>query len=168
MIKFTESGYVTPSGIHTLTLDEFEQAFVSIENVVHRRNLFTSYRTYLSELCKIITEPFFQLIGGSYETRKIWPQDIDIVTFVPYIFEENEKLKQQLKLLFERYEFSQSKSGLHTFFSLIPDDQNPDRTKFEAYYQYWIDTFSSTIGKNSESKGLIKIQFYDSTGTGIS
>ncbi len=168
MISFTESGYITPSGIHTLTLSEFEQAFVSIENRVHRRKLFASYQTYLSELSKIITEPFFQLIGGSYVTRKIWPQDIDIVTFVPYIFEENENLKQQLTLLFERYEFSQRKSGLHTFFSLIPDDQNPDRAKFESHYQYWIDTFSSTIGKNFEPKGLVKIQFYDSTGTSIS
>lgn len=159
MISFNELGYVTPSSVHTLTIEEFERIFVNQENMSHRRNLFDSYQTYLSELCQIVIEPFFQLIGGSYVTRKAYPQDIDIVTFVPYIFEQEDTLKQQLRMFFERYEFSQRKSGLHTFFSLIPDHQNPAQAKFEAHYQYWIDTFSSTLSKHSAPKGIIKIQF---------
>ena len=159
MISFNEVGYITPSGIHTLTIEEFELVFANLDNASRRRSLFSSYQIYLSELRKIVTEPFFQLIGGSYVTRKLWPQDIDIVTFVPYVFEQNDNLKHQLRLLFERYEFSQSKSGLHTFYSLIPDAENPVQAKFEAHYQYWISTFSSALGKNSEPKGIIKIQF---------
>ena len=159
MISFNELGHITPSGVHILTIEEFEQTFANLENLLCRRSLFNSYQFYLYELRKIITEPFFQLIGGSYVTRKNWPQDIDLVTFVPYTFEQNHKMKQQLRLFFERYEFSQQKSGLHTFFSLIPNDQNPERVKFEAHYQYWIDTFSSTPTQNSDPKGIIKIQF---------
>ena len=159
MIRFNELGHITPSGVHSLTLDEFEQTFASLENTTHRRTLFNSYKLYLSELRKVVTEPFFQLIGGSFVTCKVWPQDIDIVTFVPYLFEQDGELKQQLRTLFERYEFSQQKSGLHTFFSLIPDAHNPAQAKFEAHYQYWIDTFSSTVENNSGSKGIIKIQF---------
>lgn len=159
MISFDELGHITPADIHTLTIEEFEQTFANLENASHRRNLFNSYQMYLSELRKIVTTPFFQLIGGSYVTRKYWPQDIDIVTFVPYSFEQDEVLKQQLRLLFERYEFSPLKSALHTFFSLIPDNQNPFQAKFEAHYRYWVDTFSSTIGKNSNPKGIVKIEF---------
>lgn len=159
MIRFNELGYITPSGVYTLTIEEFEQMFVNLDNKSQRRRLFNSYQTYLSELRQIVLTPFFQLIGGSYVTCKTWPQDIDIVTFVPYAFEQNDGLKQQLRSLFERYEFSQEKSGLHTFFSLIPDEQNPARVKFQAHYQYWIDTFSSTQGKNSGLKGIVKVEF---------
>ncbi|CAN5285792.1 hypothetical protein BH09BAC4_BH09BAC4_50220 [soil metagenome] len=159
MIRFNEAGYITPSGTHTLTIEEFELTFANLDNASRRRSLFDSYQIYLSELRKIVTEPFFQLIGGSYASRKVWPQDIDIVTFVPYSFEQNDNLKHQLRLLFERYEFSQSRSGLHTFFSLIADDQNPVQAKFEAHYQYWISTFGSTPGKNTDPKGIIKIHF---------
>ena len=158
-MDFNEAGHITPSGIHTLMLEDFEKIFVKLENENHRQTLFASYQAYLSELRTIVTVPFFQLIGGSYVTRKVWPQDIDIVSFVPYIFEQNDSLRQQLRLLFERYEFSRNKSELHTFFSLIPDDSNPAKAKFETHYQYWIDTFGATIGKNSEPKGIIKIQF---------
>lgn len=159
MINFNEWGYISPSGIYELTLEEFEQAFVTLNNTAHRRGLFNSYLTYVYELRKIVTAPFFQLIGGSFVTRKVWPQDIDIVTFVPYLFEQDNTLKQQLRELFERYEFTQRKSGLHTFFSLIPDTQNPAREKFEAHYQYWVDTFGSTVEKKSDLKGIVKIQF---------
>ncbi|GAB4037985.1 DUF6932 family protein [Spirosoma gilvum] len=159
MIRFNELGHITPSGIYALTIEEFEQVFANLDNKTQRRRLFNSYQSYLLDLRKIVSTPFFQLIGGSYVTCKAWPQDIDIVTFVPYIFEQDYELKQQLVSLFERYEFSQEKSGLHTFFSLIPNEQNPAQVKFQAHYRYWIDTFSSTPGKNAESKGIVKIEF---------
>ncbi|GAB2548936.1 hypothetical protein GCM10027085_44690 [Spirosoma aerophilum] len=68
-------------------------------------------------------------------------------------------MKEALKALFERYEFSRDKSGLHTFFALIPNDSNPDKVKFEAHYTYWLDTFGSTVEKNDDLKGIIKINF---------
>ncbi|AUD05590.1 DUF6932 family protein [Spirosoma pollinicola] len=159
MISFNKFGYISPPGLYILTVDEFEEIFTGMNNEPHRRGLFKSYKLYVSELLKIVEQPFFQLIGGSFVTCKTWPQDIDIVTFVPYVFEQNNTLKQSLRELFERYEFSSAKSGLHTFFSLIPDESNPDQAKFEAHYQYWIDTFSSSIEKNTDPKGIVKLHF---------
>ncbi|GAB2548927.1 DUF6932 family protein [Spirosoma aerophilum] len=87
MIKFNEQGPITPPGVHSLTLDEFEEISTKVDNQSHRRGLFNSYKRYLYELHKIVNQPFFQLIGGSFVTRKVYPQDIDIVTFVPYILQ---------------------------------------------------------------------------------
>ena len=102
MILFDERGHVFPYEVIEMTLEQFEQVFVEgLEDVAHRRRLFSRYLQFVNELKKVFPSQFFQWVGGSFATKKPFPGDIDVVTFIDYRnYEKNEPSLRALKKSF--------------------------------------------------------------------
>lgn len=90
---FDENGCLTPSNAILTTLDIFEDVFVSKFIVSStRKNIFENYKRYVVDFQKDIVGNFKQWVNGSFVTKKLNPNDIDLVTFIPFdIFEKKRK-----------------------------------------------------------------------------
>lgn len=75
-------------------LEEFRRAFAWNN---HRRGLFEVYLDFLEEFKNLAPGRFYQFINGSYVSKKEFPKDIDLVTFVN--FERALKLGSRLEYL---------------------------------------------------------------------
>lgn len=87
-------GNLTPYGINQLSFDEFTQHFVdAVIDSSTRKVIFEQYQRYLSDIRTLITDDFMQWIDGSFVSRKINPNDIDIVTFLDFeVYESHKEL----------------------------------------------------------------------------
>ncbi len=84
-MQFDEKGHLHPYTVIETSLSDFEKVFVqSLENREHRYGLFENYLRFVNDLRKAFEAPFYQLINGSFTTRKEFPGDIDLVTFVRF------------------------------------------------------------------------------------
>jgi hypothetical protein len=81
MITFDSRGNMPSGKPIDVNLDELEQYFVFN---LHRRQQFEQYLHYLAELKTIVAMPFEQWVDGSFATLKEKPNDIDMVSFVPF------------------------------------------------------------------------------------
>jgi hypothetical protein len=85
VIQFDEYGHIFPHQIIELTLPEFQAFFVDgLSDQNHRRELFERYLVFVEDLKRAFQVPFIQWVDGSFITRKEFPGDIDVVTFLPY------------------------------------------------------------------------------------
>jgi len=75
--------YLLPEGTHFCSISEIERAFVSDTRAgqAERRKLFKGFIEFRAALtsCEISGE---QWIDGSFTSRKDFPRDIDVITFV--------------------------------------------------------------------------------------
>ena len=106
MIQFDKHGYLFPHEIIEVSLADFEQYFVAdLPDKERRKEIFQTYLQYLSELKKIVGKEFFQLVNGSFTTKKELPGDIDFVTFVDYqIYRRSFEAIDNLNLKWENSE----------------------------------------------------------------
>lgn len=82
-IEFDVHGYLPPYTVTTLTLDDFEQKFVTAFADSDRRQLlFDAFRTQLIDFRTTVDKEFWVWVGGSFVTRKINPSNIDFVIFL--------------------------------------------------------------------------------------
>lgn len=85
MIQFDKQGYLFPHEIIELSLAAFEAYFVTnLPDKDRRKEIFEMYLQYLSELFEVVGKDFYQLVNGSFTTKKELPGDIDFITFVNY------------------------------------------------------------------------------------
>src|SRR5688500_1841940 len=72
---FTEDGFLPP-GVHTATLAEFEERFVSSTSSARRRKLFEGLRELIQDARRT---SFIRhiYVAGSYVTSKLHPNDFD-------------------------------------------------------------------------------------------
>ena len=99
-MSFDENGNLEPYEIIEISLERFERIFVNEFGYTQtRQKIFDNYLRYTETLQKLIKAPFYQWIDGSFATWKTNPNDIDLVSFVP--FEQYEKNKPKLEILRE-------------------------------------------------------------------
>lgn len=156
MVLFDKYGNITPYEILEIDLDTFYESFISkMNNPEHREKLFTDYLNYTKNLCKIISNNFFQWINGSFVTQKNNPKDIDLVSFIDCNLIEN---KQQEINNFV-YPLSKENYNVDAYIvKLYPDnDRNLVFSKSDTLYRF--HHFQKTKpNKNGEKfyKGFIK------------
>lgn len=80
MFSFNRSGFLYPAQERLTTLDEFEAEFVLN---IHRHELFKNYKAFIDDLKDLLQSNFVQWVDGSFVTKKLQPNDIDVVTFIP-------------------------------------------------------------------------------------
>lgn len=90
---------------------------------------------------------------GSFVSKKINPNDIDVLTFVPS--EAYLSQKQHFEML-RRWRFNKN-FGVDGYFIQILPHTHPDFKFFEYDRKNWLNTFST--GKRFENKGLLQINF---------
>lgn len=153
-MKFDDNGNLHPYEVIETNLETFEKLFVeSFSDSTTRRNIFENYLRYTNTIKELINEPFYQWIDGSYVTQKINPNDIDVLTFVP--FEPYKKQQPHFEML-RRWRFNKN-FGIDGYFLQILPTQHPDFRFYEYDCKDWLNTFST--GRKFENKGLVKITF---------
>ncbi len=82
---FDRRGYLTPPRPLECELSFLEENFVEgIPDVNSRRELFIGYLRFLEKLKIAVNASFEQWINGSFISKKLSPQDIDVVTFIDW------------------------------------------------------------------------------------
>ena len=155
MIQFDNRGFITPYEVVETDLNEFEQIFTFNE---HRKTLFQEYKLFLNSIQNLGITTFYQWINGSFTSMKMNPNDIDIVTFVP--FADYEKHKRFFdKLFLNRYS-----TKIDCYFMKTYPESHPNFMTFRSNQLRFLYDFTKTTKKQGRtelkiSKGLIKIEF---------
>lgn len=81
MLLFDENGFLIPFEPIKTDLETFKETFVTNP---HRENLFEEYLVFLHMIKELGLDRFFQWINGIFVTKKPFPNDVDVVTFLDY------------------------------------------------------------------------------------
>jgi hypothetical protein len=144
-MEFDNKGYLKPNSSIEIDLNTLKEIFTFNP---YRLQLFEQYIAYLNQLKSIIDTPFEQWIDGSFVSKKLKPNDIDIVSFVPssiYTLKDMDlyALKQAFKPQIDAY-----------YICSFPEN-HPKFAETKGDYFYWLNQFTKDRQKNS--KGFIKI-----------
>lgn len=157
MIEFDKYGNLLPYDIVDANLLLFEKYFVKeMRNKEHRHELYNYYIDYIKRLNELITQNYFQWINGSYVTKELKPNDIDLVSFIDY------KIVEKFELELKSFIYPLSKS-IYNVDAYIVKVYPSDHEKYKLYKSdslYWLHQFLKTKpnkqGKQM-NKGFIKI-----------
>lgn len=103
MLEFDKNGNLYPyEAIHS-TIDILERTFVDgFKDSKTRFELFKTYLELNNDVQHLVETAFVQFVNGSFVTRKLNPNDIDLVCFIDYkIYEQKEKLFKELKIAYK-------------------------------------------------------------------
>jgi hypothetical protein len=154
MLQFTETGFLVPAEPIQSNLIDFEMNFVFNDR---RERLFKVYLEFLDDLKKLNIINYFQWVDGSFTTKKPFPNDIDVVSFVDFNIH---KIKlSQLYSLKNRYKLR----GIDAYFEAFYPKNHWLESTNEWQGDYWRDVYNSTapIGRQEKifSKGFIQLNF---------
>ncbi len=158
MITFDEKGYVHPYEVIEMTLEEFEQTFVeSMEDSGHRKQLFTNYLRLMQDFRAALGIPFFQWVNGSFTTKKLYPGDIDVVSFIEY-----DQFARKLAVLDRFYSIGKSSYDTDLHFAATCKWNHRYHERAVSDEAYWKDIFGYSKPDDNGlryPKGIIKIKF---------
>jgi len=146
MINFDNNGNVIPYEIIDCSLETLQEIF-TFNN--HREGVFEEYLSFCDTIKSLGISKFYQFIDGSFTTKKMFPKDIDVVSFVDAdFFNEN-----TVKLLNLRDNFNR----IDCFFVPVynPDERNYFITQFGLFE--WQQLFNTD--REYRPKGILKIMF---------
>ena len=144
---FDEQGNLTPYNVQEITLKYFEETFATNEN---RQSLLVDYNAFIEHLNSLGINNFYQWIDGSFVTKKIFPRDIDVVSFIETKeFKKNEKELLLLPKMFQ---------NIDCYFVevFLKDDKKHFITQTDT--SYWFHLFQGTR-KPRVKKGFVQINF---------
>ncbi len=145
-LSYNIYGYINSVGVNEIDLEIFVSEFVVNER---RKRLFEKYSAFNTDLQGLILQPFCQWIDGSFISKQPFPNDIDVVTFVPhYIYEERE---DALRALVKKY------TGVDAYFVKDYPADHPNRFVTDFDMTEWLFLFSTD--RRRRNKGFIQINF---------
>lgn len=158
-IRFDERGYIIPPEKEEMSLEEFEEIFVrSFPASSTRETLFAGYINYTRQFKVEITENFIHWIGGSFTTKKVNPNDIDLVTIIPH-----ETFEAHIKLIEEKFrKKSFSTYGIDAYFVATYPEGHEKFSLYQGNLAYWSNQFSKTRKNRAGQRfkrGSIQITF---------
>jgi hypothetical protein len=158
MITFDEKGHVYPYEVLEMTIEDFEQVFVQgLENQDYRVQLFAKYQRFCLDLKKAIGIPYFQWIDGSFTTKKHFPGDIDVVTFIDY-----DHLVKNARIIHYFTENAQKLYNVDAHFAVTCTWKHRFFESSKRDEQAWKKIFGFSRADDfgtKHPKGLIKINF---------
>ncbi|GAB2599306.1 DUF6932 family protein [Spirosoma areae] len=116
MLEYDLNGYLKPYDPIPLSINLFEEEFVqNFSPSTTRRRLFDTYLAYNARLTELLPAGFKQWIDGSFVTRKVDPNDFDVLTFIPnQIHEQFEKEFDEISR--SRYDHTK---GIHGYLLIV-------------------------------------------------
>ena len=120
------------------TMQEVEKLFV-LHKAAQRLRLYAELQRYNSALRTVVGQPFRQWIDGSFISAQPLPNDLDLVSFLPY-----EAVKGRLDQLVGFYQLNLAYAGLEAY--LVLQHLASDSRYFlsRADEGYWNDLFRKT------------------------
>ena len=143
-------------GLHVMTLEDLESISVNCFPVSSIRSYFmNNLRTLLALLAraKVVGEIW---VDGSYLTKKIDPEDVDVVFRFPASEFEQASLakKSSINWILHEDRRDDLRCHIYAFFEYSPSDPLYSRT--QERYRYWLDQFGTD--RKGSSKGIAVIQ----------
>ena len=153
-MEFDENGFLKPYQPILADLDTFEAYFVKFK---HRKDIFESYLAFIEDIKKLPIGNFQHWLNGSFTTKKLQPNDLDILMFVETkVFYD---IENQLFDLKEKYK----RQALDIYFIIKRDENDIDYFHYQSDYANWYDLFSKTRARKGSNtrlkKGFIQINF---------
>lgn len=82
---FDKNGNIIPYDLHQISISELEEEFVNpFPNSTTRKDIYDGHSNYIIELVNVLESNFSQWLDGSFVTKKLNPNDIDVVNFVHF------------------------------------------------------------------------------------
>ncbi len=163
-LPYGSNGYLI-QGIYKIDINTFIEKFVdSYPNSNTREKIFAGYCDY----CKFLSSFNFvkrQWINGSYITKKIDPNDIDIVFFVDSrAFNSNESLISYIKTLETDYDYVCTKYSCDTHFVTEYPEDDIRYLMYKESAAYWSDVKKGVYStdKYGVAKGMVELEFIPS------
>ena len=158
-LEFDLRGNLKPYEVFEITIEEFKKNFVNrFKNSDTRKQLYVNYLKYINNLKSIINDKFYQYIDGSFITRKINPQDIDIVTFIN---ESTFKQKGEELTNFVTYQ-AKIVCNMDAYMVIEYPKKSKNYIFTKSNTLYWLNQFGRTRKNRTgrrHKKGIIKIVF---------
>jgi hypothetical protein len=159
-MQFDEYGHLMPYEIQELTLEEFRYFFVDkLSDIDHRTQLFEQFIRFNNDLKEIFNIPFYQWIDGSFISTKEFPNDIDVVTFMPL-----DVMNKNLSSIYKFREISLSIYKVDAKFAPVCKWNHRGYLESKKQESYWFELFSTSrkdIFDTRKPKGIIKLNSYD-------
>jgi hypothetical protein len=155
MLELDLNGNLKPYQSIESTLEEVEAFFVAAFPASNtRKQLFDNYKLYTDALKVEIGAPFFQYLNGSFVTRKLNPNDIDLVTFIDY------QILKSKEPVWKKFKDGNLFLGIDGYIERVYPENHPYFIRFQTDLLYWNDLFTKSY--KGQPKGYIKINFnYD-------
>ena len=160
-IKFDSRGNLMPYAVSVLSIDNFRTVFVdSFGQESSRIALFNEYIRYCQELKNLLSAPFYQWIDGSFVTHKMYPNDLDFITFINHeVYEVHE---QAIDAQFSKWSVGNFYTGLDAYTIWAYPENHRNQLTFQADCAYWQDWFGRSRYNRMRQrfpKGFIQINF---------
>lgn len=154
-LTFDQYGFLTPYQPIPTDLPTFERVFVQeFPESANRRALFDRYLEYNARLSEFLPG-YTQWIGGSFVSRKVNPNDIDLLTFLDNeLFERHEQPIAELK----QWRLRRPKL-IDGFFIRIYPNSHRLHSHSESDRVQWLFDWSRTNMHPRRNKGLIQLNF---------
>lgn len=135
--EFDKNGFVKPYTRIPITINEFKEKFTGEKALERRYEIFEQYQIFISKLKAFIgTISFYQWVNGSFIRINSFPNDLDIVTFLPeQVFES--KYKNLKDLIFDKQLFL-----LDLYFVKVFPSDHKNFFIYQSDRMYWLRLFS--------------------------
>lgn len=158
MLNYDENGFLTPYEVISGDLKLLENEFVVNFANESRQRLFDKMAKYLNELKALLGDDLVVWVNGSFVTKKLNPNDIDIVVFVSW--RKAEQFSKALK------NFSNPMSlgiyGVDGYLVRVYEPEHPKHVLTHSDSLHWLHDFSRTQpNRNGKTfkKGFLEIKF---------
>ena len=143
MLEFNDFGYLIPDRNIPSSIIEFETNF-KYNNA--RNTIYEKYISYCIDLKAIINKDIKQWIDGSYVTKKVFPQDIDIVSFINH--EDYEIYEKDLKNFI--YPNSKRFYEIDAYLIIVYPESHKKNFYYKSDYAEWLINFSRDMRTNNK------------------
>ena len=153
-LQFDENGFLTPYNPVSSDLNTVKRVLVdTFPTSTTRRPIFERYLTLNARLLTLMPDGFTQWIDGSFVSRKINPNDIDVLTFIDTaLFDQHEPAVRAL-----RTEFATGAGRVDVRTIRVYPEGHPRRNWYESDRVQWLFDWSRTNNKPRQQKGFIEL-----------
>lgn len=147
---FDDNGNLKIGKINVEDIDEFKNIFVKdFPNIKHREALYSKFLTYNSKFNLSNFALWIQWIGGSFTTKKEFPNDIDVVNIVKFDNLEYKNIVDYMILnsLLRRYN-SKQVYNVDSYLVAWCDENDAGYPVYKKWMDYWEDLWSHDRNKN--------------------
>lgn len=158
VINFGDNGFIKPYEVISCDIPTLEKYFVdAFPNSKTRYQLYINYRKYTEDLKSRVSQELVQWINGSFISKKQNPNDIDLVTFIPYkLYEVRESYLENF------WTFNREDEGLDSYLvKWYPEEHHLNHRTREQMSE-WQKTYRFTKPNNDDvkfPKGFLQLKF---------
>ena len=153
-LQFDDNGFLIPYSPVPTNLDTMRRVFVDeFPNSVSRRPIFERYEELNARLMQLIPGGFTQWVDGSFVSRKVNPNDIDVLVFVDNVVHKQHE--RTFKAL--RSEFGTGVGRVDVRTILVYPERHRYRNYYESDRVQWLFDWSRTSTTPRLNKGFIQI-----------